>query len=74
MTGGNILENVEKEVGSQGGASPSAIAAITGSGNPGGPVDLSQDPAEGPKQPQLKSYLRRTFGSQAQLTLRSLNH
>ena len=45
---------------------------VTGGGNPGGPVDLSQDPAEGPRQPQLKSYLCWTFGSQ--LTLRNFSH
>lgn len=41
-----------------------AIAAVTGK-KPGGSVDLSQDPAEGPRRPQLKSYPTRKFGSQS---------
>ena len=37
-TGGNIPENVQQEAGSQGTTSPSAVTAMMGGGNPGGPV------------------------------------
>lgn len=37
-TGGNILENVQQEAGSQGTTSLSAVTAMMGGGNPGGPV------------------------------------
>lgn len=50
----------------QGAASPDA--AGVGDGNPGGgPVDLSQDPADGPRQGQLRVYPRRSFGSNSKL-------
>lgn len=50
------------------GASSSATAGTDG-GNPDSGVDLTGDlshgPAEKPRQPQLKSYPRHSFGSQA---------
>ena len=61
----NIQENDNGAEGEER-ASTSTVAAV--------PMDVSQDPAEGPRQPQLQVYPRRTFGSHSQLTLRSFNH
>ena len=38
---------------------------IEGFGRSGGPVDLSQDPAEGPRRPKLKFNLTPKFESQS---------
>ncbi|KAA0705008.1 hypothetical protein E1301_Tti022255 [Triplophysa tibetana] len=59
------------------GASSSATAGTDG-GNPDGGMDLTGDlrhgPVEKPRQPKLKSYPRRSFGSQGQLESRGFSY